>query len=207
MSKTMSIVCGLLLLIVTSTQTSAETRAEQKHQEWTSWIVDIGDQTRFRAYTGHREGSGSVALIFDRISQDCLIQHVSINIILPEPTNSTHNASKQYFGALRVDEALMHNITYTTGAAVGTKFDNQVVVVTVENFDKEATILEELQKGRNVRFKLGDDFYLRFSLSGFTNASKRSLQLCMGSNNENPDKNYFGAENTRIKDDKSYFRY
>src|SRR5438309_9862241 len=204
---------GLLLLVVTSTQIHAEIIGEQKYQQWTSGIVSIGEDIRFRAFTGHAEASSFVVLAFDRIPQNCLLQHVSINIVLPKPHNSDYDP-KHRFGALRVDEALMHNITYTLGPAIGPQLANQAVIITLQNFDKETTILQELQRGKNIRIKLDDDFYLRFSLSGFTNASRHSLQLCMEGTKENSDKNYsndsdknYFDHRVRVKKDNDYFRY
>jgi hypothetical protein len=86
-------------------------------------------------------------------------------------TYTAPDNSKTYFGALRVDEAVTHNITYTVSSVTGNRFSNQAAIVTLQNFDKETTILEELRRGRYIRFKLDDNIFLRFSLAGFTSAS------------------------------------
>lgn len=201
-----SLLIGFLLFIATVNKSNAELAEQQTHQQWISGIIHVENEIRFRSFTAHAEGSGFVALAFDRLPGDCSNQYISINVVLPT-SKDWGNDSKQYFGALRVDEALMHNITYTIGAAIGsTQIANHAVIVTVQNFDKEVAILDELQRGKNVRFKLGDEFYLRFPLSGFTTASRRSMQLCTGSNIESPDKNYFD-NGFRVRTNKDYFRY
>ena len=127
-----------------------------------------------------------------------------MNIVLPTPAKYTYD-SKQFFGALRVDEMTVHNINYTFSAKIG----EQVAIFSLINFEKRTTILDELKRGSNARFKLTTDdneFYLRFSLLGFTAASTRTLELCGQFNSGKTDKEYF-EDRLRVKSDKNYFRY
>jgi hypothetical protein len=187
------------------TSTLAQIDREQKHQQWKSGMVYPGGNLRFRALTEYTDGSDYIVLTFDRFPSNCSRQYIGMNIILNSPSKSTYTTD-QLFGAFRVDEMIIHNINYTISYNAGQPFG----ILVFTNFDKEETILSELYRGKIFRVKLStgsNEYYVRFSLSGFTAATTRTLRACMEFNGtENPDKNYFD-DNTRVKDDRSYFRY
>jgi hypothetical protein len=203
MPKKWVYVSGYLLILLTAiTQVHAGGALEQKHQYWESRVIVNEGQAAFRALTDYTESGTSIVLAIDRYPNDCSTQYISLIVLLPEAAKSTID-SKQRFGALRVDELTTRNINFTLTAKAGERF----LFVNVTNFDKETTLLGELTRGTTLRFKLtaeGREFYLRFSLLGFTSASTRSLELCNQANNDKSDKRYF-YEGPKTKSDKSYF--
>ena len=167
---------GLLILSITLAQVHAEGKFTQKHHHWESRVIVNDNQVAFRALTTYAEASDFVVLALDRYPSNCSIQFISMNVVLNAPAKYTYD-SKQFFGALRIDEMTVHNINYALSAKVG----EQVAFVSLTNFEKRTTILDELRRGANVRLKLttdNEEFYLRFSLLGFTAASNRTLELC-----------------------------
>jgi len=192
----------VLTFLIVSTQVYAEGTSAQNHQNWNSRAVKNDGVVAFRALTTFTEPGTSVILTIDRFSNDCSIQYISMNVVLPEPAQKTFD-SKPFFETLRIDEAALRNINYTVSAKAG----ENIAFVRVTNFDKGETLLEEFIKGRTLRFKLAlekSEIYFRFSLLGFTAASTRALELCSQFNSDKSDKQYF-SDIPKIKLDKHYF--
>lgn len=199
----------LSLCVIFATHTHAEIAAQQQHQNWISGIVYPNGETRFRALTTYRENGDYVVLAFDRGHQSCTTQYVSMNIVLPEISQYTYE-SQPAFGAIRIDEMAIHNVNFTLSVQSG----YQIATVTLTNFENEGSIIDELRRGNDLRIKLATgkkDFYLRFSLRGYTAALSKTLQSCIQSAQNSPsinnaDKNYF-SDTFKVKDDRNYFRY
>lgn len=199
----------LSLCVIFATHTHAQIADKQQHQNWISGIVYPNGETRFRALTAYREQGTYVLLALDRVSQNCATQYISMNIALPEVSQHT-SESPSAFGAIRIDEMPMHNINFTLSVQQG----SQVAIATFTNFENQGSIIDELRRGNDLRIKLSmgkEDYYLRFSLRGYTAALSKTLQSCMQSTQNSPsinnaDKNYF-SDTFKVNDDRNYFRY
>jgi hypothetical protein len=193
---------GMLVLLIASTHVYADGSLAQTHQNWGSRVVHKDGVVAFRALTTYTESRTTVVLTIDRYPDECSSQYISMNVVLPDPAQQTFD-SKPLFGALRIDETAIRDINYKLSATAG----ESVAFVTITNFDKEETLLEEFIKGRTLRFKLGlakGEIYLRFSLLGFTAAATRSLELCGQFAKGKPDQEYSNKD-LKVKGDKSYF--
>lgn len=197
----------LLLILVSFKVLAMESTLNEPHFDWQSRVVYDNDQIRFRAATTYAESGDFVVLAIDRYPKNCSAQFLTMNIVAPSPAEA-NLITDTLFGAIRVDENSLHNMSYTITLEGGQK----VFFVDVTNFDGEETLLEELKTGKFLRFKLKqgkDEYYLRFSLQGFDVAQERTLALCQSFTKDKSDKDYFKSKpnntKTKIKDDKNYF--
>ena len=155
---------------------AAESFLIEKHQNWETRVIKDGNTAVFRAHTEYAQGSEYIVLTLDRNAVKCDSLRMKMNIVLPTPAEKTFE-SNALFGAMRVDEYPGRSINYVVSADQG----DRVAIAAVTNFDREASLLEEIIKGQTLRFQLslGDDkIYLRFSLLGSTAALIRTRDLC-----------------------------
>jgi hypothetical protein len=130
-----------------------------------------------------------------------------MNIVASTPSTRS-STSNTLFGAIRIDEEPIHNMSYQLTFEKG----EAIFYANIVNFDGENTLIDELIRGRSVRFKLraGDkDYYLRFPLSGYDEAQKRTRALCQEMGKGTPDKDFFtqnpSSQKLKVKNDKEYF--
>lgn len=205
----MKILCAitLVMLFSSSAATAAESALNETHADWESRVVYDNDEIRFRAATTYAEAGDFVVLAMDRYPKNCDVQFAVMNIVGSTPAADTFTTDT-LFGAIRIDEKPIHNMSYTLSLQRGEK----VFFVNVSNFDGEDTLLDELRSGQHLRFKLKqgkDEYFLRFSLQGFVAAERRTLTMCRAFNKGKSDEDYFKSEpkkpRTKTKNDKSYF--
>jgi len=191
MKKTML----FLILILVSLSSHSESFLEQKKHDWTSLVVNESNDTRFRGYTTFAEGGDLIVFVMDRISSNCELQYLGMNVVNDKPSQSSTTSDIQ-FGQLRIDEFPSHDITYkvTFIEGVSTLFLN------VMDFNGDTQLISEFEQGKFVRFKLKTEkkeLYLRFSLNGYKESVARTLSLC-NTYNQNSDKSYFDNTTPKI---------
>jgi hypothetical protein len=186
---------------------AGESTLGERHADWESRIVYDESQIRFRAISTFEEGNDYVVLALDRYPNKCDLQYFQLNILADSPASRT-TVTDNLFGAIRIDERPIHNISYQASFTKG----ERIFIVTVINFDGEETLLSELERGTNLRFKLkagSQEYFFRFSLSGYPQAGIRTHQLCQAFAKEKKDEDFFNAPETRKsrgwKSDKQYF--
>ena len=185
-----------------------DTELLQKHLSWESRVVSDNTQVRFRSNTYFIENGEIIVFTVDRLPTDCTLQYLGMNVMVDSKSEKSF-FTDSYFGQLRIDEYPVHDITYSLQFIAG----SNTFFLNVTNFNKELDLITELERGQNARFKLKTnekEYYVRFNLSGFKDASQRTLNLC-NAFNQNNDQRYFDKEpktnkrNKNRKDDASYF--
>ncbi len=200
----------LLFLMLFSSVILAETFLEQKNRDWTSLVVSDGNQTRFRGYTTYAENGDVIVYVMDRLSDNCELQYLGMNIVGETAAESSSTSDIQ-FGQLRIDDYSTHDITYKVSLTEGAS----TIFLNVMDFSGDTHLISEFERGKIVRFKLKTEkkeHFLRFSLNGYKESVARTLSLCK-KYNQNSDKSYFDNPQPNkknkikknVKDDASYF--
>jgi hypothetical protein len=177
---------GLCLLLLAPLYAHAGSILTEVHGDWESKIVFNETDRRFRALTTYQDRADYLVLAFDRFAVKCDLQYVIVNIVASKPAETTFTSSEKE-GALRVDDKPIHKITYKLAFTKG----EQVFSVNVMTFEGKDTLLDELRQGKKVRFRLkekDDEYFLRFSLTGFAEAEQKTMTLCQ---REAPDDKAF----------------
>ena len=172
-------VVGLLLVVTLAMAgfAAAEFAGMEVHRDWASLIVYDRDTVRFRSLTQYTAGGEYVALVMDRLSDDCDTQYVTINLVMDFPAPESRSTGDM-IGLFRVDENSRRKITY----AINYKKGDLIAYALIKAFEREDVLLQDLKSGQQVRMRLGGHrgpLELRFSLAGFTAAIERTLALCL----------------------------
>lgn len=197
MKKLITIALTSLLAIGSA---HSETVYKKTYADWESRVFSVNKEVVFRIVS-EVSNDGGIFLTVDRLPESCKTSYFRMNIILdaPEKTGVVHKNQK---GAIRVDEFPVHNFEYTSDFKKG----SQIAMVTVTEMSEGSQFLDELKKGKFVRVKFftkEQDFVLRYSLNGYTQALTNSESLC-ANYAEKSDKKFFDEKPT-AKSDKSYF--
>jgi len=201
-----SIVFSLSVFPLIFCSAKAESVLEETHSDWSSRVVYSNDEIRFRATATYAESGDFVILTMDRFPNNCESQYMALNIAASNPAKIS-SVTNALFGAIRIDENPIHNMSYKISFEKGEK----IFFVNIVNFDGENTLLDELREGGVLRFKLHaseEDYFLRFSLNGYREAQQRTKVLCDSFNKGKKDEDYFPSENkppVKMRDDKTYF--
>jgi hypothetical protein len=199
----LSLALGACALIGTARADSTISVSTQTHGSWGSRIVRDREETRFRAHTSYSEDGDVIYLVVDRLGGSCDVQYITFNIAANTPATSTFTSDPDN-GAMRVDEYPVRKITYTLSLEKG----ERVFFATVRSFESGEELLREMRVGKTLRVKLkqGDsEYFLRFPLSGFVEAERRTKALCKTSGVKG-DKEYFKEQpKPSGRPDRSYF--
>lgn len=183
-----------LVALVTTPVHATETTAAQvsKYQDWETRILATEDSIYFRAITLSDKGGFVATLSIDRVAPTCKPTAIVIRLVTSTPRKN--DLDKSIFGQIRVDENAIRNVLFRFSTQKG----NQHASLTMLNWDREASLTQELAAGKTLRVKLtedGEDHYLNFSLLGFRESFVESRELCeIGRNRpsqERDDADYF----------------
>lgn len=179
MKLTMTVLM-FVVLFAGKASSAAESILTEAHSDWQSRMVYDNEQIRFRAITTYAEAGDYVVLTMDRVPNNCSVQYATMNVLASTPSDKSFNTDT-LFGAIRVDEHPVRNVTYT----LSLQERERIFFVNVANFDGEDALLSELRTGRYLRFKPEagkEEHFLRFSLQGYVAAEQRTLSLCRAFN-------------------------
>lgn len=183
-----------VVALVTTSVHASEIRAAQvtKYQDWETRILAAEDSIYFRAITLSDRDGLIATLSIDRVAPSCKPTAIVIRLLASTPRKN--DIDKSVFGQIRVDENAIRNILLRFTTQKG----NQHASLTMLNWDREASLTQELAAGKTLRVKLtedGEDHYLNFSLLGFRESFVESRELCeIGRNlpsQERDDADYF----------------
>jgi len=179
---------------------NSETVYKKTYADWESRVISTKKEVFFRIVS-EVSNDGGIFLTVDRLPDSCKTSYFRMNLILdaPEKTGVVHKNQK---GAIRVDDFPVRDFEYTSDFKKG----SQIAMVTITEMSDGHQFLDELKKGKFVRVKFftkEEDFVLRFSLNGYTQALNNSESLCANYADKS-DKQFFN-EKPMPKSDKSYF--
>ena len=206
----------IVALMMVSLNIHSEMLLEKTNRDWTSSVVVNDNETRFRGFTSFIENGDVVVLVMDRISNNCNLEYMGINVV-QDSSSQTSFTPETLFGQLRIDKSPPHDITYKVTFEEG----STTAFLNIMDFNGETELVRELEKGNFIRFKLKTDkeeFFLRFSLNGYKDSKTRTFDLCTKFK-QNSDKSYFDDETpkstpkstpknknkSRVNSDASYF--
>jgi len=208
MNRTFKMATWCLVLSVPA-GAMAKSFAVKSDGRWSSRIIVSGKQVVFRASTIDRTKREPVALNFNRSIKKCTTQTITLNFALKRPASRTFSKSN-LFGKIRIDSHKVHNINYKMSTTRGSKYG----YIYVTNFGSGQTILREMARGQQMRFKLdsssGKGYFFNFSLRGYPRSSARARKLCFTflkkrrNRRNQSDESYFNSGSSKSSN-KDYF--
>ena len=183
--KTTALFAALALPLSISAAAAADSPLDRVHRQWESRVLGEADTRYYRALTAYSHGNDYVVLTMDRYHDECDLQYVGLNVVVPSPMETDFEA-KDLEGWLQIDNGTAYPINFNLSADAG----GSVVFTHVTKFPKKNQIFDELIGGRRARFTLtldeGKRYLVPFSLMGYTAAQNRTLLLCENGGREPP---------------------
>ncbi|HIU18392.1 MAG TPA: hypothetical protein IAB01_08090 [Candidatus Avidesulfovibrio excrementigallinarum] len=176
--------CALCSIFFFVQNASCDILQAQKYRSWTSFVLT--DQPGYAAMSTTAADHSTLMLLIS--DQDAIVRILSPAISTQKAARFDYHESTRVKGTVRIDSGADYEALFNIRRVEANRIALEIEGRATEQF------LEEAMGGRTIRLRVNASNELRlrlsYSLSGFTYAYKRCLQLLSGES-ETPGNRYF----------------